>query len=438
MRLSRYFMPTLREAPADAQIVSHQLMLRAGLIRQEAAGIYAWLPLGLKVLKKIEQVVREEMNRAGAVEILMPTLQLADLWRESGRYEAYGEEMLRIKDRHERDLLYGPTAEEVVTDIFRSYIKSYKDLPKNLYNIQWKFRDERRPRFGVMRGREFLMKDAYSFDIDEAAARRAYNRMFLAYLNVYARLGLKAIPVRADTGPIGGDLSHEFIILADTGESEVFAHRDLVEMGAPGPDIDWEGDLQSLVDQRTALYAASDEMHDAAKYEALPEDKRMTARGIEVGHIFYFGTKYSAPMKANVTGPDGKDTPVQMGSYGVGVSRLVGGIIEASHDEGGIIWPDSVAPFGAAVLNLRVGDAGCDEVCEKAYKALSDAGIDPLYDDRDDRPGAKFAATDLVGIPWQLIVGPKGVADGVVELKRRATGERQTVSLDAALKAIIG
>ncbi|MBJ7413601.1 MAG: proline--tRNA ligase [Phenylobacterium sp.] len=438
MRLSRYFMPTLREAPADAQIVSHQLMLRAGLIRQEAAGIYAWLPLGLKVLKKIEQVVREEMNRAGAVEILMPTLQLADLWRESGRYEAYGDEMLRIKDRHERDLLYGPTAEEVVTDIFRSYIKSYKDLPKNLYNIQWKFRDERRPRFGVMRGREFLMKDAYSFDIDEAAARRSYNRMFLAYLNVYARLGLKAIPVRADTGPIGGDLSHEFIILAETGESEVFAHRDLVEMGAPGPDIDWEGDLQPLVDKRTQLYAASDEMHDAGAYEALPEDKRMTARGIEVGHIFYFGTKYSAPMKANVTGPDGKDTPVQMGSYGVGVSRLVGGIIEASHDDAGIIWPDAVAPFGAAVLNLRVGDAGCDAVCEQAYKALSEAGLDPLYDDRDDRPGAKFAATDLVGIPWQLIVGPKGVADGVVELKRRAGGERQTLPLDAALKVITG
>ncbi|HEY0649769.1 proline--tRNA ligase [Phenylobacterium sp.] len=437
MRLSRYFMPTLREAPADAQIVSHQLMLRSGMIRQEAAGIYAWLPLGLRVLKKIEQVVREEMNRAGAVEILMPTLQLADLWRESGRYEAYGDEMLRIKDRHDRDLLFGPTAEEVVTDIFRSYVKSYKDLPLNLYNIQWKFRDERRPRFGVMRGREFLMKDAYSFDIDEAAARRAYNRMFLAYLNVYARLGLKAIPVRADTGPIGGDLSHEFIILADTGESQVFAHRDLVEMGAPGPDVDWDGDLQPQVEKRTVLYAASDEMHDAAAYDALPEDKRMTARGIEVGHIFYFGTKYSAPMKANVTGPDGKDVAVHMGSYGVGVSRLAGAIIEASHDDAGIIWPDAVAPFGAAVLNLRVGDAGCDEVCEKAYQALTEAGIDPLYDDRDDRPGAKFAATDLVGIPWQLIVGPKGVADGVVELKRRATGERQTLPLEAALKAVV-
>ena len=438
MRLSRYFMPTLREAPSDAQIVSHQLMLRAGMIRQEAAGIYAWLPLGLKVLKRIEQVVREEMNRAGAIEILMPTLQLADLWRESGRYDDYGQEMLRIKDRQDRDLLYGPTAEEVVTDIFRGYIKSYKDLPKNLYNIQWKFRDERRPRFGVMRGREFLMKDAYSFDVDEAAARRSYNRMFLAYLNVYARLGLKAVPVKADPGPIGGDLSHEFMILADTGESQVFAHRDLVEMGAPGPDIDWFGDLEPEVARRTSLYAASDEMHDEARFAGMPQDKRMTARGIEVGHIFYFGTKYSAPMKALVTGPDGKDTPVQMGSYGVGVSRLVAGIIEASHDDAGIIWPASVAPFGAAVLNLRAGDAACDAACEQAYAALIAAGIDPLYDDRDDRPGAKFAAADLVGIPWQLIIGPKGLAEGVVELKRRAGGERQTLPLDAALKTITG
>ena len=439
MRLSRYFMPTLREAPSDAQIVSHQLMIRAGMIRQEAAGIYAWLPLGLAVLKKIEQVVREEMNRAGAVEVLMPTLQLADLWRESGRYDDYGEEMLRIKDRHDRDLLYGPTAEEVITDIFRSYIKSYKDLPKNLYNIQWKFRDERRPRFGVMRGREFLMKDAYSFDIDEAAARRSYNRMFLAYLNIYARLGLKAIPVRADTGPIGGDLSHEFIILAETGESEVFAHRDLVEMGAPGPDIDWDGDLQPLVEQRTRLYAASDEMHDAARFEVeAPEDKRMTARGIEVGHIFYFGDKYSKPMKAMITGPDGVDRPAQMGSYGVGVSRLVGGIIEASHDEAGIIWPDSVAPFGVAVVNLRVGAADVDAVADQAYRALDAAGLDPLLDDTDQRPGAKFTNLDLVGIPWQLIVGPKGVAEGVVEIKRRATGERQTLPLEAALKAIAG
>jgi prolyl-tRNA synthetase len=439
MRLSRYFMPTLREAPADAQIVSHQLMLRAGMIRQEAAGIYAWLPLGLKVLKKIEQIVREEMDRAGAIEVLLPTLQLADLWRESGRYDAYGDEMLRIKDRHDRDLLYGPTAEEVITEIFRAYVKSYKDLPKNLYNIQWKFRDERRPRFGVMRGREFLMKDAYSFDIDEAAARKSYNRMFLAYLNVYARLGLKAIPVKADPGPIGGDLSHEFVILADTGESEVFAHGDLVEMGAPGPDIDWDGDLEPLVTQRSSLYAASDEMHDAARFEAeVPADKRMTARGIEVGHIFYFGEKYSKPMKALVTGPDGKDVPIHGGSYGVGVSRLVAGIIEASHDEAGIIWPDAVAPFGVAVVNLRPGTAEVDAVAEQAYKALGELGKEPLLDDRDDRPGAKFASIDLVGIPWQLIVGPKGVADGVVEIKRRATGERQTLPLDQALKVIAG
>jgi prolyl-tRNA synthetase len=439
MRLSRYFMPTLRDAPSDAQIVSHQLMLRAGMIRQEAAGIYAWLPLGLKVLKKIEQVVREEMDRAGAIEVLMPTLQLADLWRESGRYDDYGDEMLRIKDRHDRDLLYGPTAEEVITGIFRTYVKSYKDLPKNFYNIQWKFRDERRPRFGVMRGREFLMKDAYSFDVDEAGARKSYNRMFLAYLNIYARLGLKAIPVKADPGPIGGDLSHEFIILAETGESEVFAHRDLVEMGAPGSDIDWDGDLQPMVEQRTRLYAASDEMHDQARFEAeAPEDKRMTARGIEVGHIFYFGEKYSKPMKAMVTGPDGQDRPIHGGSYGVGVSRLVAGIIEASHDEAGIIWPDSVAPFGAAVVNLRPGAADVDAIAEEAYKALTALGKEPLLDDRDDRPGAKFASLDLVGIPWQLIVGPKGVADGVVELKRRATGERQSLPLDAALKVIAG
>ena len=437
MRLSRYFMPTLRDAPSDAQIVSHQLMLRAGMVRQEAAGIYAWLPMGLRVLRKIEQIVREEMDRAGAIEVLLPTLQLADLWRESGRYDDYGDEMLRIKDRHDRDLLYGPTAEEVITEIFRAYVKSYKDLPKNFYNIQWKFRDERRPRFGVMRGREFLMKDAYSFDIDEAAARRSYNRMFLAYLNIYARLGLQAIPVKADPGPIGGDLSHEFIILADTGESEVFAHRDLVEMGAPGPDIDWDGDLEPMVAQRTRLYAASDEMHDQARFEAeAPADKRMTARGIEVGHIFYFGDKYSKPMKALVTGPDGKDAPIHGGSYGVGVSRLVGGIIEASHDEAGIIWPDAVAPFGVAVVNLRPGTAEVDAVAEQAYAALTGLGKDPLLDDRDDRPGAKFASLDLVGIPWQLIVGPKGVADGVVELKRRATGQRQTLPLDAALKVI--
>ena len=432
MRLSRYFLPVLKETPAEAQIVSHRLMLRAGMIRQEAAGIYAWLPLGLRVLNKVEQIVREEMDRAGAVELLMPTLQLADLWRESGRYDAYGPEMLRILDRHERELLYGPTNEEMVTDIFRASVRSYKDLPKNLYHVQWKFRDEQRPRFGVMRGREFLMKDAYSFDIDEASARRSYNRMFVAYLNLFARMGLKAVPMRADTGPIGGDLSHEFIILADTGESQVFCHKDLVEMGAPGPDVDWDGDLQPLVDRRTALYAATEEMHDQARFEAeAPEDKRLSARGIEVGHIFYFGEKYSKPMKATVAGPDGTERPVHGGSYGVGVSRLLGAIIEASHDEGGIIWPDSVAPFGVGIINLKPGDAAVDAVCDQAYRALSAAGKEPLYDDTNERAGGKFATADLIGLPWQLVVGPKGVADGVVELKRRATGERQTLPLES-------
>ncbi|RYG18831.1 MAG: proline--tRNA ligase [Caulobacteraceae bacterium] len=436
MRLSRYFMPTLKEAPSDAQIVSHKLMVRAGMIRQEAAGIYAWLPLGLRVLERIEQIVREEQERAGSVAVLMPTLQLADLWRESGRYDAYGPEMLRITDRHERELLYGPTNEEMITDIFRAYVKSYKSLPLNLFQVQWKFRDETRPRFGVMRGREFLMKDGYSFDIDEAAAKRAYNRMFTAYLNTFARLGLKAVPMRADTGPIGGDLSHEFIVLADTGESQVFCDRKLVEMAPPGHDVNWD-DLEHVFEERTSLYAATEEMHDAAAFEAqTAEGDRLTARGIEVGHIFYFGTKYSVPMKANVAGPDGKDTPVHMGSYGIGVSRLLGAIIEASHDDAGIIWPDSVAPFDVVVINLRVSDEGVNAACEAAVSALEAAGKVVLYDDTDERPGGKFATADLVGIPWQLVIGPKGVAEGVVELKRRATGEKQTLSLEAAMELL--
>ena len=436
MRLSRYFMPVLKEAPADAQIVSHQLMLRAGMIRQEAAGIYAWLPLGFRVLKKVEQIVREEMNRAGAIELLMPTLQLADLWRESGRYDAYGPEMLRITDRHERELLYGPTNEEMITEIFRAYVKSYKDLPLNLYHQQWKFRDERRPRFGVMRGREFLMKDAYSFDIDEAGARKAYNRMFVAYLNLFARMGLKAVPMRADTGPIGGDLSHEFIVLAETGESQVFCHRDLVEMGAPGPDVDWYGDLQSHVDRRTSLYASTEEMHDPATFEALPEDQRLSARGIEVGHIFYFGTKYSAPMSALVTGPDGKSVPAQMGSYGVGVSRLVGAIIEANHDEKGVIWPQAVAPFEVAVVSLRADDAEVTAVCESAYGRLLNAGVDALYDDTAERPGAKFSTMELIGVPELIVVGPKGVKAGVVEYRNRKAGGSEEMTLEAALNRI--
>lgn len=437
MRLSRYFLPILKENPSEAQIVSHRLMLRAGMIRQEAAGIYAWLPLGFKVLKKVEKIVQEEMAKAGAIELLMPTLQLADLWRESGRYDDYGQEMLRIKDRHEREMLYGPTNEEMITEIFRAYVRSYKDLPLNLFHVQWKFRDEQRPRFGVMRGREFLMKDAYSFDIDEAGARKAYNRMFVAYLNCFARLGLKAVPMRADTGPIGGDLSHEFIILADTGESAVFCHKDLVDMPPPGDDVDWDN-LEPIFNERTALYAATEEMHEADKFAAIPADKQLSARGIEVGHIFYFGEKYSKPMKAVVNGPDSQQVTVHMGSYGIGVSRLLGGIIEASHDEAGIIWPESVAPFDVAVINLRQGDEACDTACETAYQALLIAGKDALYHDTEERPGAKFATVDLIGVPYQLIIGPKGLANNEVELKVRKTGEKQTLSLEAALSRLCG
>ena len=439
MRLSRFFLPVLKQTPAEAQITSHRLMLRAGMIRQEAAGIYAWLPLGHRVLRKIEQIVREEMDRAGAVELLMPTLQLADLWRESGRYDAYGAEMLRITDRHEREMLYGPTNEEMITEIFRASVKSYKQLPLNLYHIQWKFRDEQRPRFGVMRGREFLMKDAYSFDLDEAAGRASYDRMFVAYLRLFARMGLKAVPMKAETGPIGGELSHEFIVLAQTGESAVFLDKRILDLPIPGKDVDYNGDLTGVIDSWTHLYAATEDVHDAARYERdTAESDRMTARGIEVGQVFFFGDKYSTPMKATVSGPDGAEKPVQMGSYGVGVSRLLGAIIEASHDEAGIIWPDAVAPYGVGIVNLRAGDAACDAACESAYAALTAAGKEPLLDDTDERPGGKFAAMDLIGLPWQLIVGPRGLADGVVELKRRATGDRQTLSLDAALKVIGG
>jgi prolyl-tRNA synthetase len=437
MLLSRYFLPILKETPKEAEIVSHRLMLRAGMLRQQAAGVYSWLPLGVRVLKRIEAIVREEQNRAGALEVLMPTIQSADLWRESGRYEDYGKEMLRIVDRHERDMLYGPTNEEVVTDIFRSFVRSYRDLPLNLYHIQWKFRDEVRPRFGVMRGREFLMKDAYSFDLDYAGARAAYNRMFVAYLRTFLRLGLKAIPMRAESGPIGGDLSHEFVILADTGESAVYCDRALLELEVPGEDTDFRADLSPIVDRWTAPYAATDDMHDPARFEALPEARRVSARGIEVGHIFYFGTKYSEPLRARVTGPDGEEHAVHMGSYGVGVSRLVAAIIEASHDDAGIIWPESVAPFAVGVINLKPGDEATDEVCDGVVMRLEGAGISVLYDDIDQRAGAKFASMDLIGLPWQLIVGPRGAKSGEVEIKRRAGGERETLSVDAAINKLV-
>ncbi|HUN52549.1 MAG TPA: proline--tRNA ligase [Candidatus Sulfotelmatobacter sp.] len=438
MRLSAYFLPTLKENPSEAQIVSHRLMLRAGMIRQAAAGIYSWLPLGYRVLRRIEQIVREEQDAAGCQELLMPTVQSADLWRESGRYDDYGKEMLRIRDRHERELLYGPTNEELITTIFRDAARSYRDLPKLLYHIQWKFRDEVRPRFGVMRGREFLMKDSYSFDLDQAGARRAYNKMFVAYLRTFARMGLKAIPMAADTGPIGGDLSHEFIILAETGESEVYCHRDLVEFDVLGQAVDYAGDLQPLVDHWTSRYAATDEKHDAARFAAIPEDKRLQARGIEVGHIFYFGTKYSAPMKAVVASPGGEEVPVQMGSYGIGVSRLVGAIIEASHDDAGIIWPDSVAPFAVGLINLKRDDAACTAACDALYDKLEAAGLEVLYDDTEERPGAKFATMDLIGLPWALTLGPRGLKAGTVELKRRAGGAREELSAEAALARLAG
>ena len=430
MRLSRYFLPILRETPKEAEIVSHRLMLRAGMLRQESAGIYAWLPLGYRVLQKVSRIVREEQNRSGAIELLMPTMQSADLWRESGRYEAYGKEMLRIRDRQDREMLFGPTNEEMITEIFRAYVKSYKDLPLNLYHIQWKFRDEVRPRFGVMRSREFLMKDAYSFDLDQASAVHSYNKMFVAYLRTFARLGLKSIPMRADTGPIGGDLSHEFIILADTGESEVFCHRDYLDFAVPGAETDFDDveGLKATVAKWTSLYAATSEMHDAAAYEAIPEAKRVSARGIEVGHIFYFGTKYSEPMGALVQGPDGKPVPIHGGSYGIGPSRVVAAIIEACHDEAGIRWPREVAPFDVALLNLKQGDSAVDAACAELYRTLGAKGIEVLYDDRDDRPGAKFATADLIGIPCQVMIGPRSLAEGKVEVKMRDTGERELMS----------
>ncbi len=429
MRLSRYFLPILKETPKEAEIVSHRLMLRAGMIRQEAAGIYAWLPLGLRVLKKIQAIVTEEQNRAGAIELLMPTLQLADLWRESGRYDAYGPEMLRITDRHKRELLYGPTNEEMITEIFRGYVKSYKSLPLNLYHIQWKFRDEQRPRFGVMRGREFLMKDGYSFDIDEAAAKHSYNQMFVAYLRTFARMGLKAIPMRAETGPIGGDHSHEFIVLAETGESGVFCDKNVLDLPIPSVDVDYSGDLTPIIDQWTSIYAATEDVHDAARFESeVPPERRLNTRGIEVGQIFYFGTKYSDAMKATVAGPDGAEVPIHGGSYGVGVSRLLGAIIEASHDDNGIIWPEEVAPFRAAILNLKQGSADTDGACEALYKELTSKGVDVLYDDTDQRAGGKFATADLIGVPWQILVGPKGLAEGKVELKKRSDGSRENIS----------
>ncbi len=435
MRLSQYFLPLIRENPSEAQIVSHRLMLRAGMVRQSSAGIYSWLPLGLRVLKRVEAIVREEQDRTGALEILMPTIQPAELWRESGRYDDYGKEMLRISDRHEREMLYGPTNEEQVTAIVRDAIKSYRDLPKNLYHIQWKFRDEVRPRFGVMRGREFLMKDAYSFDLDKAGAKHAYNKMFFAYLRTFARMGLKAIPMRAETGPIGGDLSHEFQILAETGESEVFCDRAWLDSDILSEEVDYDSDLEPAYRHWTRHYAATGDVHDPANCP-VPEAELVSARGIEVGQTFYFGTKYSKPMGAVVAGPNGEEITLEMGSYGIGVSRLVGALIEANHDEAGIVWPPSVAPFRAGLINLRAADPACRAAADALYSTLRNAGIETLYDDRDESPGAKFAAMDLIGVPDQIIVGPRGVAAGSFEVKDRRTGRREELSAEAVVNRL--
>jgi prolyl-tRNA synthetase len=435
MRLSQAFLPVLKESPADAQIVSHKLMLRAGLVRQTAAGIYAWLPLGLRVLNKIEQIVREEQDKAGAIELLMPTLQSADLWRQSGRYDAYGPEMLRIRDRHDREILYGPTNEEMITALFAAETRSYRELPRTLYHIQWKFRDEVRPRFGVMRGREFLMKDAYSFDLDEAGARLSYYKQMLAYLRTFQRMGIQAVPMRAANGPIGGDLSHEFIVLAPTGESEVFYDAAYDQFDWSQADLNYadEAGLKGLFDRVNTTYAATDETHDEARWAELPEAARRTGRGIEVGHIFYFGTKYSDAMGLKVSGPEGSTVAPHMGSYGVGVSRLVGAIIEASHDDNGIIWPDAVAPWTVGIVTMRGDDAASQAAAGDLYDKLTVAGVETLYDDRDERGGAKLAGMDLMGLPKQIIIGPRGLAAGTVELKDRRTGEKQEISIDSVL-----
>jgi prolyl-tRNA synthetase len=438
MRLSRYFLPVLKENPSEAQIVSHRYMLRAGMIKQSSAGIYSWLPLGFKVLKKLEGIVHEEQLRAGHMPMLMPTMQSADLWRESGRYDDYGQEMLRVQDRHGRDMLFTPTAEELVTDIFRAHVSSYKDLPLTMYQIQWKFRDEIRPRFGVMRGREFYMKDGYNFDLSKEDALHAYNRHLVSYLRTYERMGLQAIPMRADGGPIGGDYTHEFLVLAETGESEVFYDSAVTDLSFGDRAIDYDSveQCQGVLEEFTSKYARTDETHDEARFNEVPEERRRTARGIEVGQIFYFGTKYSEALGATVQGPDGKPVPVHMGSHGIGVSRLLGAIIEASHDDKGIIWPEGVTPFHCGIVNLKQGDDEADAACNQLYTALTALGLEPLYDDRKERAGGKFATMDLIGLPWRITVGPRGLKNGVVELTSRRSGESEELSPEEAVKKI--
>jgi prolyl-tRNA synthetase len=431
MRLTNYFLPVLKESPSDAEIVSHRLMMRAGMISQSSSGIYSWLPLGLRVLKKIKNIVREEQDAAGVNEILMPTIQPADLWKESGRYEDYGKEMLRINDRQDREMLYGPTNEEQVTDIFRRSIKSYKELPQLLYHIQWKFRDELRPRFGVMRGREFLMKDAYSFDLDKQQSEISYNKFFVCYLKTFQRLELKAIPMSAETGPIGGDLSHEFIIISKTGESDIYFDSKLLEQENELFNINYSEDLSGLINSYKALYAVSDDKFNQDDFDKNVLKKNQTkSKGIEVGHIFSFGTKYSETMKANVLNKDGKQATVFMGSYGIGISRLVGAIIESSNDEKGIIWPKSVSPYDIGIINLKQKDNDITSISDDVYEKLLSAGFDVLYDDKTDNPGVKFSRMDLIGLPYQVIVGNKSKSDSILEVKNRKTGDISEVNIE--------
>lgn len=427
MRLSKYFLPTLKETPAEAQIASHRLMLRAGMINQTTSGIYTWLPLGLRVMEKIEKIICEEQDRIGCHKVLMSTVQPAELWRTSGRYEDYGKEMLRFRDRHEREMLYGPTNEEVITDIIHQYVKSYRQVPQVLYQIQWKFRDEVRPRFGVMRGREFLMKDGYSFDLDFESAKKTYERIFESYLRTFARMDLTAIPVRADSGAIGGDMSHEFQIVAPTGESAIYYDAAFDKLTLEQMTLKNVGDL----------YAAADEKHDPATCP-LSADQLKSARGIEIGHIFYFGTKYSEPLGAKVVGSDGQMITLEMGSYGIGVSRLVAAIIEANHDDQGIKWPESVAPYKVGLLNLKMGDKRAETIAESIYHSLCQSGVEVLYDDREERAGTKFADMDLIGLPWQLIIGARSIDAGTIEVKSRRTGEREELSIEAALARVLG
>ena len=426
MKYTNFFSPTLKDIPAEAEIISHQLMIRAGMIKQSSAGIYSWLPLGLKVLRKIENIVREEQNNSGAIELLMPTIQSSDLWIKSGRYNDYGKEMLRIQDRSGREMLFGPTNEELITDIFQSYINSYKDLPKNLYHIQWKFRDEVRPRFGVMRGREFLMKDNYSFDLSEEESKKSYDKMFKAYIKTFLRLGLTPISLRANAGPIGGNLSHEFQILANTGESKLYYDKELEKI-----------DQENIEPEKLqSYYAAVDDLHDE-KNCPIPKDQLKISRGIEVGHIFYFGTKYSEKLGAFVQNNKGEKVAVHMGSYGIGVSRLVGAIIEAHHDERGIQWPVSVSPFQISIINLKQDNDDCVKVSEDLYSKLLNKKIDVLYDDRDCSMGKKLSDNELIGISFQIIIGPRDLKKNLIELKNRFTMEIKKMSIDEAYNFLL-